>query len=70
MIENQGVTLEVLKRWADRIRNMDFFYRQEINGKQFVAVHAGYIESLAGVDPEVLSHNRRPFRTIVMVFSS
>ena len=52
LIEIEGVTLEVLKRWADKIRNMDFFYRQEINGKQFVAVHAGYIESLAGVDTD------------------
>ena len=52
MIEIEGVTLEVLRRWADKIRNMDFFYRQEINGKQFVAVHAGYIESLAGVDTD------------------
>ena len=70
LIEIEGVTLEVFKRWAHRIRNMDYFYRLEVSGKQFVAVHAGYIESLAGVDPEVLSHNRRPFRTIVMVFSS
>ena len=31
---------------------MEFFYRQEINGKQFVVVHAGYIESLAGVDTD------------------
>ena len=52
LIEIEGVTLKVLKRWADKIRNMDFFYRQEINGKQFVAVHAGYIESLAGVDTD------------------
>ena len=37
LIEIEGVTLEVLKRWANRIRKMDFFYRQEINGKQFVA---------------------------------
>ena len=66
----EGVTLEVLKRWANRIRNMDYFYRLEVSGKQFVAVHAGYIESLAGVDPEVLSHNRRPFLVMAMVFSS
>ena len=72
LIEIEGVTLEVLKRWANRIRKMDFFYRQEINGKQFVVVHAGYIESLAGVDTddtfdtledilclEALSRNRR-----------
>ena len=52
LIEVHGVTLEVLKRWADRIREMDFFFRQEINGKQFVIVHAGYIESLEGVDTD------------------
>lgn len=52
LIEVHGVTLEVLKRWADRIRKMDFFYRQEINGRQFVIVHAGYIESLEGVDTD------------------
>ena len=28
LIEVHGVTLEVLKRWADRIREMDFFFRQ------------------------------------------
>lgn len=58
MIEIEGVTLEVLKRWANRIRNMDYFYRLEVSGKQFVAVHAGYIESLAGVDPEVKGQMR------------
>ena len=52
LIEVHGVTLEVLKRWADRIREMDFFFRQEINGKRFVIVHAGYIESLEGVDTD------------------
>lgn len=62
--------MDVLKRWANRIRNMDYFYRLEVSGKQFVAVHAGYIESLAGVDPEALSHNRRPFLVMAMVFSS
>lgn len=52
LVEVHGATLEVLKRWADRVRKMDFFYHREINGKQFVIVHAGYIESLAGVDTE------------------
>ena len=31
---------------------MDFFYRQEKNGKQYVIVHAGYIESLEGADTD------------------
>lgn len=52
LIEVHGVTLEVLKRWADRIRNMDFFYRQEINGKRFIIVHAGYIENLEGLETD------------------
>lgn len=49
LIEVHGSTLEELKKWADCIRKMDFFYCQEINGRKFVAVHAGYIESLEDV---------------------
>ena len=53
LIYGNGVTINDLKHWADCINDMAFFYLQEIAGKQFVVVHAGYIESLEGVDTDM-----------------
>lgn len=52
LIDSHDVTLAELKRWADCIRKMPFFFRHEIQQKQFVAVHAGYIESIEGIDTD------------------
>ena len=53
LIYVNGVSINDLKKWADCINDMPFFYLQEISGKQFVVVHAGYIDSLEGIDTDM-----------------
>lgn len=44
LLTKHNVTFADLCRWADIIRKMPYFKKLDINGKTFVAVHAGYTE--------------------------
>lgn len=52
LIWNKGVTFNDLKRWADIITTMQYVKKIVINNRQFILVHAGYIESLEGIETE------------------
>lgn len=46
LLVNFGITLADLRRWADKVREMPFYYEEKICGRTYIVVHAGYIESL------------------------
>lgn len=52
LIYEYEVTLQKMVEWKDLIRKMPFVYKGEISSKQYVVVHAGYIESLDEVELE------------------
>lgn len=52
LIKEQGVTMEQLDIWNDIIREMPYVHSEEVNGKVFTIVHAGYIEDLENADTE------------------
>lgn len=52
MINESGVTFAKLCEWADNIRQMPYVYRQMVNDRMCIVVHAGYIEDLETADTE------------------
>ena len=52
LIREHQVTMEKLDKWNDIIREMPYVHREFINGKEFLVVHAGYIEDLGSADTE------------------
>jgi serine/threonine protein phosphatase 1 len=52
LINEKNVTLTDLTRWEKVISDMPYYYRERIGGRECVIVHAGYIESLDGVDTD------------------
>lgn len=52
LIENCKCNLGKLICYADMMEKYPLLYMGEIKDKRFVVVHAGYIESLEGVDTE------------------
>lgn len=52
LIKEHNVTMEQLDVWNDVIREMPFVHKEVINGKEFVIVHAGYVEDLESADTE------------------
>jgi serine/threonine protein phosphatase 1 len=51
-IEEKKVTLADFMRWEAIIADFPYYYRTHIAGRDCVVVHAGYIESLDGVETE------------------
>lgn len=52
LIRERQVTMERLDKWNDIIREMPYVHREIVNEKEFIIVHAGYIEDLDKVDTE------------------
>lgn len=52
LIGEHQVTMEQLDTWNDVIREMPYVHKEHINKKDFVIVHAGYIEDLENADTE------------------
>ena len=52
LISEYKVTMDQLDKWNDIIRKMPFIHRELISGKEFIIVHAGYIQDLDGADTE------------------
>lgn len=46
MLLEHAVTLNQLTRWSECIKDMSFVHEQNVNGKKFIVVHAGYTEQL------------------------
>lgn len=44
LIKNSNVTLSELVRWAELFESLDYYKKININGREYVAVHAGYTE--------------------------
>ena len=44
LTKRHGVTLEKLKFWSEAVNKLDYVYTTNVNDKQFIVVHAGYIE--------------------------
>ena len=39
-----NITMTQLKQWAKALINLPYLFEEDINGKHFIVVHAGYIE--------------------------
>jgi serine/threonine protein phosphatase 1 len=52
LIDENKVTLGDFMRWETIISDFPYYYRTNIAGRDCVVVHAGYIESLDGVETE------------------
>jgi serine/threonine protein phosphatase 1 len=52
LIGKNGVTLADFMKWEAIISDFPYYYRTHIADRDCVVVHAGYIESLAGVETE------------------
>ena len=50
LIDEHGVTFRDLARWAVAVEDMPYYFRLKIGGRKCIVVHAGYIESLKGVE--------------------
>ena len=55
LIREYAVTMTELKRWAGIIRNLPLYHKLVVNGKKYIAVHAGYYidESLKREEIEI-----------------
>lgn len=49
LLRDYDVTYNELRKWADMIRRMPYYYECEINNRACIAVHAGYADSLADI---------------------
>ncbi len=52
MIKEKGISLDDLVRWKNIINEMPFYYDFTINNRECIVVHAGYIDSLDGIETE------------------
>ena len=52
LIHENSVCMEQLDKWNECIRKLPFVFKEEINGRMCVVVHAGYLESLDEVEME------------------
>ena len=52
LIKEHQVTMEQLDNWKNIIREMPYVHKENVNGKQFVIVHAGYVDDLENADTE------------------
>lgn len=50
LLENSGVTLDELCRWAGIIRKMPYYYKGKVRDRECVVVHAGYAEDINDID--------------------
>lgn len=51
LLKYSKVTLEELNKWAARISQMPYYYKQRIDDRDCIVVHAGYAEKLEDIDP-------------------
>jgi len=49
LLNRYDITIAEMRLWANKINEMPYYHFQEVNGKKYVIVHAGYIENLAGI---------------------
>lgn len=47
LIEQKGITLGDLIRWADMLEKLPYYERFDVNGRDCVVVHAGFCEDVA-----------------------
>jgi serine/threonine protein phosphatase 1 len=52
LIEDKGVSLTDLVKWEEIISQMPYYYKIHTGERECIAVHAGYIESLEGVETD------------------
>jgi len=52
LIFKKNATLGLLKKWSDVIKSLGYVHKETIEGKEYVIVHAGYIEKLENHDFE------------------
>ena len=45
LYEERGITLSKLKEWSAALEKLPYTYETDVEGKHFIIVHAGYIES-------------------------
>ena len=58
--ENQ-ICMEQLEKWSECIREMPTVFREVINGKECIVVHAGYIDSVDGIETDELYESEEEF---------
>lgn len=61
LIFNKGVTLGQLKKWAKKIKKLSYTYKVTIEGKDYIIVHAGYLDTLEGHEFESTYSNLEEF---------
>ncbi len=49
LLEQNHVTLHDLHKWADMIRQMPYYQKIDIAGRNYIVVHAGYADSLESI---------------------
>jgi serine/threonine protein phosphatase 1 len=52
LIEDKGVSLTDLEKWEEIISQMPYYYKIHTGERECIVVHAGYIESLEGVETD------------------
>jgi serine/threonine protein phosphatase 1 len=52
LIKDKGVSLTDLIKWEEIILQMPYYYNIQIGMRECIVVHAGYIESLEGVETD------------------
>lgn len=61
LIYDESIVMDKLLEWSDCIEKMPFVYKNVINGRNVVVVHAGYIENLNEVETEKYFENLEDF---------
>lgn len=49
LLEQNHVTLNDLCRWSEIIRKMPYYQKSEVEGRNYIIVHAGYVDSLENI---------------------
>lgn len=49
LLEQSHVTLDDFRRWAELIRQMPYYQKMDIAGRNYIVVHAGYADSLENI---------------------
>ncbi len=52
LIKKHKTTMEQLGRWSAIIKEMPYIYKNTMNEKNYIVVHAGYVEDISNADTE------------------
>ena len=61
LIRDYGTSLNDLLIWSEAIDRLPLFFREEMNGRDTIVVHGGYVEELELVDTKDYFENRKMF---------